>query len=192
MRARVLLLLVGLVASGCQQTAPEAEPEKKNPEQPMPEEKRPAPVAKRDPADAPALPDGFVVSAVPVVEAPFLEPAAGWRHLRARLVTAQSDARRRGKDLLVGFESDAVHITTREGNRTVWKLPKGLDLSVLAAFVVIRKDLRLEVFRRDGTQVPAAEEVTVAIARWGGDQPKPTEIRLVIKGSKAFRSMSSG
>ena len=182
MRACVFLLLV---ACGCNLAAPEAEPESQNPKQ-----KKPAPVAKGKPARA--LPDGFVVTAVPVVEAPFLEPAAGWRHLRARLVTAQADARRRGKDLLVGFESDAVHLTTRDGIRTVWKLPKGLDLSVLAAFVVIRKDLRLEVFRRDGTQVPAAEEVTVAIARWGGDQPEPTEFRLVIKGSKAFRSMSSG
>ena len=85
-----------------------------------------------------------------------------------------------------------MNITTREGARREWTLPAGLDLSVLAAHVVVRKDLSLQAFRADGTQVPADEEVTVAIARWGSDRPEPTEFRLVIKGGKAFRSMTSG
>ena len=178
MRAIVCLFLAGCTAIGPEAEAPANETASKPKQTPTKTKTK-------------VLPEGFSVKGDPVVEAPFLEPAASWRHLRARLATAQSDARRRGADVLVGFEPRAVHLTTRAGQRTVWRLPDGLDLSVYAAYVVIRKDLTLTVFRADGTQVPPAEEVTVATARWGGDQPEPTEFRLVIKGSKAFRSMSS-
>jgi hypothetical protein len=151
---------------------------------------KPAAEAPADPAPPIPLPDKFVVVGAPKVESAFLDPRAAWRHLRSRLTTLQADARRWDQDLLVSFEPRAVHWTDRDGARTTWELPEGLVLGVATPHVVVRNDLTLVGFRADGTQIPAEEELTVATVTWSVGPETKSESRLIIKGGKAFRSMT--
>ena len=146
----------------------------------------------RDAPVAPMLPAGFEIKGAPVVEEPYLRPFAMWRQLKSRLSTLQADARRRGKDVLVSFEPTAVHVTRTNGSRTTWRLAPGLALSVEIPHVVVRADLSLEGFDRTGAEVPAVEELTIAVATVNEEGTPPREFRLIVKGRTAFRSITSG
>jgi len=181
MRLRLLLLL----CAACASPAPSGDAPAEPPQEP--------PVAEEPAAPpAPPLPAGFKVEGEPVVEEAYLGPADTWRQIRSRLTTLQADARRAGKDVLVSFEPDAIHVTRLDGSRTTWRLPDGLALTVEIAHVLVRADLTLEGFDRDGTQVPSEEELTIAIVTLTEGETATREFRLVIKGGAAFRSMSSG
>jgi len=138
---------------------------------------------------APGLPAEFVLKGAPEVRAPFLGPESMWRFLVSRLTTLRADARADGEDLLVTFERDAVHVTTRAGGRLTWRLPERLRLEGGPTHVLLGSDLTTTVYGPDGAQVPAAEEITVTSARLDEAGAKG-EFRLVIKGGRGFQSIS--
>ena len=157
-----------------------------------PEERRADP-GIREPAPAPtaeSLPDGCIAVGRPTLEKADLAPRAAWRELRARLTTVRADSRRWGRDVLVSFEPGAVHVTRRDGSRTTWLLPAELELEVRTPHVIVRNDLTLDGFRADAVQVAAGEEITIAIVRWRDGAGQKTESGLIIKGGKAFRSIT--
>jgi len=177
---------LALLLSACQAIGPGEDPPEKESE---PRAARESGESEPAPLTLP-LPDGFAVVGEPTVEDAYLAPGEAWRELRSRLTTVQVDARRWKRDVLVSFEPGAVHRTRRDGARTTWKLPQGLELEVRTPHVIVRSDLTLAGFLDDGTQVPAREEVTVAIVRWNAGGKQKAESRLMIKGGKAFRSMT--
>ncbi len=141
------------------------------------------------------LPEGFVVKETSEGEDPFLPPDKAWRHLISRLTTLQVDTRRRGIPVLVTFVEDRVLITQKNGVQTAWRLPEGLKITPDASHVVIWGDLTLDAYARDGSKLPQAEELTVARGSWasaGPNEHQTREFRLVVKGGKAFRSITSG
>jgi len=165
-----------------------------------PEPSTPAEIGATDPEAAAAeakpperpLPAGFEVRADPEVTAAFLGPEGTWRQLKSRLTTLQADVRRGGKDVLLSFEPQAMHVTRQDGTRQTWALPAGLAFTVEIPHVLVRADLTLAGFAADGVQVPFAEELTVAIVTLTEGESPTREFRLVIKGGTAFRSMTSG
>ena len=183
MKSLVLLLLC---LAACQGFGPADDESNVDSGDGGPADKPAAPVA---PPPEP-LPDKFDVLGSPTVEAAYLGPREAWRQLRSRLTTLQADARRWDRDLLVSFEPGAVHWTGRNGARTTWELPKGLLLSVVTPHVVVRKDLTLVGFREDGTQIASQEELTVANVSWTQGSKGKSESRLIVKGGKAFRSIT--
>jgi len=130
------------------------------------------------------------VQGTPEVRKPFLGPDAMWRFLVSRLTTLRADARASNSDLLVSFERDAVHVTSRDGARRTWGLPDGLRLEPCPAHVLLGSDLTTTVYGPDGAQVPAAEEITVVSARVDEAGAKG-EFRLAIKGGRGFQSIST-
>jgi len=180
----IAVCLIALAA--CQGMGPETEPEAGAPNAGG------TPADPETPTAAPVepLPDQFVVIGVATVEEAYLAPREAWRQLRSRLTKLQADARRWDRDLLVSFESGAVHWTRRDGARTTWKMPEALVLNVVTPHVVVRKDLTLVGFLGDGTQIPGQEELTVATVTWTGVGGGKPESGLVVKGGKAFRSMT--
>jgi hypothetical protein len=180
----VCLLLCGLAA--CSRAVPR-EPEAPPAEAPAPE----PPEQPEQPAPAAAgLPADFAVKGAPQIRKPFLGPEATWRFLVSRLTTLRADARAAGKDILVTFERDAVHTTARDGARETWWLPDGLRLERGPAHVRLGSDLTTTVYGPDGAQVPAAEEITVVVARVA-EAGAEAEFRLVIKGGRGFQSIST-
>jgi len=158
---------------------------------PPSDEPPPAPEVAPEPAPAP-LPAGFTVAGEPAVEEPYLSPSGTWRQLRSRLTTLQADVRREGKDVLVSFEPQAVHVTRQDGTRETWRLPPGLALTLEIPHVLVRADLTLTCFLADGTQVPSEEELTIAIVTLTEGEAPTREFLLVVKGGTSFRSMTSG
>ena len=183
-----VLLLLGLVLAACSKAVPRepetspAKPEVEAPPAPRPEQPAPAPAA-------PGLPAEFEVRGTPEVRTPFLGPDAMWRFLVSHLTTLRADARAEGEDILVTFERDAVHVTTRAGARQTWRLPDQLRLEGGPSHVLLGSDLTTTVYGPDGAQVPAAEEITVTSARVDEAGAK-REFRLVIKGGRGFQSIS--
>ena len=125
------------------------------------------------------------------MEEPFLSPQETWRFLVSRLATLQGDVQVRGEDLLVTFEPAAVHVTDRAGGRRTWLLPDGLRLEGGPAHAVLKPDLFVVPYGADGAQMPAAEEVTLVTARAGNPGGYVEVFRLVVKGGRAFRSIST-
>ena len=138
------------------------------------------------------LPEGFVVRRTKPLEDAFLAPDAAWRQLLSRLTTMQVDARRTGDSILVTLWPDRILVTDPTGLRHGWRLPDGLSLSVVHPHVVLGADLSLVAFSEEASQVEAEEELTLAVARVAESAESSREFRLVIKGGKAFRSMTSG
>jgi hypothetical protein len=180
------ILLLGLYLAACSRAVPR-EPEAPPP--PRPEVEAPPPEQPAPTPAAPGLPAEFTLRGVPEVQAPFLAPEAMWRFLVSRLTTLRADARADGEDILVTFERDAVHVTTRAGGRLTWRLPDRLRLERGPTHVLLGSDLTTTVYGPDGAQVPAAEEITVTSARLDEAGAKG-EFRLVIKGGRGFQSIS--
>lgn len=166
---------LGIVLIGCR-----AQP----PRQPAPPP-RPAMAVKA------GLPAGFKVVGKPRVELPFLRATDAWRALRSRITTLEADALASREQILVTFEKKAVHATARSGARRTWSLPKGLVLVGVPVHLLLGAAAGPRLFRADHSQVPLGAEVTIVtvhIRRRG----RPTEeIRLVIKGGRAIRSIST-
>ncbi|MHC4550523.1 MAG: hypothetical protein ACYTEZ_17285 [Planctomycetota bacterium] len=181
MRPRVWLLLLGACAGP---RAPQEPPPEAAPEPPSAE----APSAATAP---PGLPAGFKVEGEPEVEPPFLPPGAMWRFLVSQLTTLRADARAREEDLLVTFEAAAVHVTERSGRRRSWRLPDGLRLEGGPAHLLLGADLATSAYGADGAQFPPAKEITVVRARVEGGEGGVVVFRLVIKGGRGFRSIST-
>jgi len=151
-----------------------------------------APPPAEPAAAVPALPAGFRVTKPPVVTEPFLPPAAAWRFLVSQLTTLRVDARAKGEDVLVTFEEGAFHATGRDGGRHTWRLPKGLRLSGVPAHLLLRADLAMESGGEEGLQPVGEEEVAVVTARIDTGEGNVQEFRLMAKGGKGFRSISTG
>jgi len=183
MRAALALTLV--LFAGCANPPATGEP---RPPQPGPGE----PAGKGPPEKPNAgLPDDFKVVGAPETNAAFLAPADAWRELRSRLTTLKADALAGGEDILVTFEKNALHATSRRGRRRTWRLPDGLDLAGGPAYLRLGADGSLRLYRRDHSQVPLGAEVTIVTAslrQAGGNVEK---IRLVIQGGRAIRSIST-
>jgi hypothetical protein len=179
------ILLLGLCLAACSPAVPR-EPEAPPPRKPKIEA---PPPEKPAPPPAPGLPAEFELKGVPELRAPFLGPEAMWRFLLSRLTTLRADARADGEDMLVTFERDAVHVTTRAGGRLTWQLPDRLRLQGGPTHVLLGSDLTTTVYGPDGAQIPAAEEITVTSARLDEAGAKG-EFRLVIKGGRGFQSIS--
>lgn len=155
---------------------------------------REAPGEPVDPAVTPppaALPADFEVTGEPVVEQPFLPPAAAWRAVLSRLTTLRADAISRDQDLLVTFREGALHATVRDGARRTWLLPSGLRLSGTPAHLLLGADGSLTGYRADGTQLPARGEFTLVTASLAGNGDGARQFRLVVKEGRAFRSIST-
>ena len=146
---------------------------------------------KAAPAPAPAtLPVEFEVVGDPIVEPSYLPPMATWRALMSRLTTLRADAGQGREDILVTFEKNALHATTRKGRRTTWQLPDGLVFQGVPMHLLLRSDATLALIDQTGTEVPLGQEVTVVralVLGAGGTR----EFRLVIKGGATFRSISN-
>ena len=164
------LLLLAWLAAACQ--APPVEPPGPRPEEP-------------------ALPAGFRVVGRPVEVAAFLEPAAMWRFVVSRLTTLRAEARAEGRDILVSFEENALHATDRAGRRRTWRLPDGLVLLDVPAHLQLKADLTVAALAGDGTEVQRAPEVTVVRALVRGGTGDVEEFRLIVKGGRTFRSIST-
>ena len=156
----------------------------------IPPEAPPRPDPKPRPEKA-ALPAGFSVVGRPVEVDAFLEPAAMWRFVVSRLTTLRVEARAEGRDILVSFEEDALHATDRGGRRRTWRLPEGLVLLDVPAHLQLRADLTVGAFAEDGPEVQRAPEVTVVRARVRGGAGNVEEFRLIVKGGRTFRSIST-
>ena len=182
MRALRIVLLVLLAA--CSKAVP------REPEPLPPKAEDPPSQPERPKAGPSGLPAEFEVEGTPEVRAPFLGPGAMWRFLVSRLTTLRADARASGEDILVTFERDAVHVTTRAGARQTWRLPARLRLEGGPAHVLLGSDLTTTVYGPDGAQVPAAEEITVI--RAGVEEVGGKGVfRLVIQGGRGFQSISN-
>jgi len=181
----LVLLAAGLF--GCATPPPDEAPPQTQPEKEAVEAPATAPAR----APATGLPLEFEVKGDPVVEEPYLGAAATWRSLISRLTTLRADAGQTREDLLVTFESGALHATSRDGRRTTWRLPNGLRFSGEPRHLLLRSDTTMVLLTGDGVEVPMGEEVTVvrAIVRTidGGEE----EFRLVIKEGATFRSISN-
>jgi hypothetical protein len=132
-----------------------------------------------------------VEGAPQVIEA-FLPPEAAWRALVSDLTLLRADARARNGDLLVTFEARAMHVTARDGRRRTWQLPEGLRLAGAPVHMLLGADLRVEIHGPDGVQPVGEEEVTVVTARIDMGGGNVHEFRLVAKGGRGFRSISTG
>jgi hypothetical protein len=163
-----------LLAAAC--AAPE-------PQEPPPRETPPPAAPQR-----PALPAGFEVKGAPEVREPFLPPASTWRWLVSGLRTLQAE----GKEVLVTFEEAAFHTTDRDGRRRTYQLPNGLRLAGTPVHMLLKADLKVEIWGDSGPQVVGPEEVTVVTARIDMGGGNVQEFRLVAKGGVGFRSISTG
>lgn len=143
-------------------------------------------------APSPAGPlAAFQPRGAPQVEEPYLPPEATWRFLVSRLSMLRADAGAKGEEVLVLFEPGAMHATTKAGTRRTWRWPEGFAVRDVGAQVLLRGDLTFSLFRPDGTELPAAEEVAIVRATTRAPDGGVAEFRLLAKGGREFRTIET-